>query len=143
MDSSIVINKLTKRYGKENPVCALDSLTLEVKSGECYGFLGANGAGKSTTIKLLLNFIQPSSGSAQIMGKDVVADAVQARSSIENTSRVMWHFLTKPTGKELLDYLCSLQGLKDLSYHFKLEKRFRSEISTNQSPPCLKVTAKS
>jgi ABC-2 type transport system ATP-binding protein len=52
-------------------VPALDALSLEVKTGEFYGFLGANGAGKSTTIRLLLNFIQPTAGTATIMGKDV------------------------------------------------------------------------
>jgi ABC-2 type transport system ATP-binding protein len=55
MAASIVADKLTKYYGHEKSP-ALDGLSLSIKPGEVYGYLGANGAGKSTTIRLLLNF---------------------------------------------------------------------------------------
>src|SRR5258708_21760157 len=69
------IQKLTKQYAGTNYL-AIHSVTLQVDPGEVYGFLGANGAGKSTTIRTLLNFIQPSSGTATIRGHDIVKEAV-------------------------------------------------------------------
>jgi len=56
----IEINDLCKEYGDKK---ALQNLTLKIKSGEIFGFLGHNGAGKSTTIKSLVSIIQPTSGS--------------------------------------------------------------------------------
>ena len=65
---AIVTRQLTKYYGKARGV---DGLDLEVQEGEFFGFIGPNGAGKSTTIRSLLGLIRPTSGEAQIFGKDV------------------------------------------------------------------------
>lgn len=59
---------LTKYYGKTRGII---DLNLSVKQGECFGFIGPNGAGKSTTIRSLLGLITPTSGNAQIFGKDI------------------------------------------------------------------------
>ena len=67
--SVINTDKLTKRYGKYRGITELD---LRVEEGEFFGFIGPNGAGKSTTIRTLLGLIKPTSGSAQIFGKDIV-----------------------------------------------------------------------
>jgi len=58
---------LTKQYGD---VLALDGLDLRVEAGEVYGFLGTNGAGKSTTINLLMSYCTPTDGTAKILGYD-------------------------------------------------------------------------
>lgn len=63
--------KLTKYYGKSRGII---DLNLSVKKGECFGFIGPNGAGKSTTIRTLLGLISPTSGSAQIFGKDITKE---------------------------------------------------------------------
>ena len=63
---------LTKRYGD---VTAVDDLELTVEEGEVFGFLGPNGAGQSTTIDLLLDFVRPTAGSATVLGYDAQADA--------------------------------------------------------------------
>ena len=68
---AIKTNKLTKYYGKARGIIDLD---LTVEQGECFGFIGPNGAGKSTTIRTLLGLIFPTSGSAQVLGKDVVRE---------------------------------------------------------------------
>ena len=65
----IKTENLTKYYGKARGIIGLD---LEVKQGECFGFIGPNGAGKSPTIRTLLGLISPTSGSAKVLGKDIV-----------------------------------------------------------------------
>ena len=64
----VKIMNLTKYYGKARGII---DLNLSVNEGECFGFIGPNGAGKSTTIRSLLGLITPTSGEAQIFGKDI------------------------------------------------------------------------
>ena len=66
----IETKKLTKYFGKSRGIIDVD---LEVREGEIFGFIGSNGAGKSTTIRTLLNLIYPTSGTATIFGKDILA----------------------------------------------------------------------
>ncbi|MCL4314775.1 MAG: ABC transporter ATP-binding protein [Candidatus Thermoplasmatota archaeon] len=71
---------LVKSYdGRKN---AVDGISFHVEKGEIYGFLGKNGAGKSTTIKVLTTLIPPTSGKAIIDGLDVVRNAIQIRRRI-------------------------------------------------------------
>src|SRR4030066_395879 len=70
MESIIRTDHLTKYYGK---VHALNNVSISIKKGEIYGFLGLNGAGKSTTILLLLGIIHPTSGSSFLYGEKVSA----------------------------------------------------------------------
>jgi ABC-2 type transport system ATP-binding protein len=67
---------LTKDYGR---VRGLDNLTLEVQEGEIVGFLGPNGSGKTTTIRLLLDLIRPTRGSASVGGFDCHRQSLRAR----------------------------------------------------------------
>ena len=62
---------LTKYYGKARGII---DLNLTVEEGEFFGFIGPNGAGKSTTIRTLLGLINPTSGSAEVFGRDIVRD---------------------------------------------------------------------
>ena len=70
MPDIIEVTNLTKHFGKE--IKAVDGLSFTVSSGQVYGFLGQNGAGKSTTIRMLLTLIRPSSGHIKIFGMDLV-----------------------------------------------------------------------
>jgi ABC-2 type transport system ATP-binding protein len=72
----IATRGLTKHYGS---VQAMVDLTLDVLPGEIFGFLGPNGAGKTTLIRTLLGFLHPTSGSATVLGLDIVADSVEIR----------------------------------------------------------------
>ena len=67
----IKTTKLTKFYGKARGIVDLD---LVVEKGEFFGFIGPNGAGKSTTIRTLLGLITPTSGRAEIFGKDIIKE---------------------------------------------------------------------
>jgi len=127
MAASIATNNLTKIYAGST-IPALDKLTLSVQAGEVYGYLGANGAGKSTTIRLLMNFLQPSSGSAQINGLDSVQAAVAIKKHVGYLAGDVALY-PKTTGKELLDYLGALQGSVDPAYRKTLEKRFEAGTS--------------
>lgn len=66
--AAIQLDSLTKNFGDYR---AVSDLSLEVNSGEIFGFLGLNGAGKSTTIKMMLSLLTPSSGSVYMMGNKV------------------------------------------------------------------------
>ena len=66
MPDAITTHRLTKYYGRR---CVVDSLDLRVPRGSVYGFLGRNGAGKSTTIKMMLGMAQPDYGRAELLGE--------------------------------------------------------------------------
>ena len=66
--STVVAQHLTRRFGD---FVAVDDVSLQVDAGEIYGFLGSNGAGKSTTIRLLCGLLSPSDGRAEVAGFDV------------------------------------------------------------------------
>jgi len=69
--AAIQVRDLTRRFGQ---FVAVDRVSFDVARGEVFGFLGSNGAGKSTTIRMLCGLLQPSSGSAQVGGIDVTRD---------------------------------------------------------------------
>jgi ABC-2 type transport system ATP-binding protein len=69
--AAIAVQDLTRRFGD---FVAVDHLTFDVRQGEVFGFLGANGAGKSTTIRMLCGLLKPTSGTATVGGVDVSRD---------------------------------------------------------------------
>ena len=89
---------------------AVQNLNLEVQQGEIFGLLGANGAGKSTTINMILGFLKPDQGVVQVQDIEVSSKAKEARKLIgyipENVN--LYPYLT---GLENLDYFCRLAGL--------------------------------
>jgi ABC-2 type transport system ATP-binding protein len=78
-DVSIRVKCLTKRF---DAFVAVNDVSFEVKKGEIFGYLGANGAGKSTTIRMLCGLLSVSSGEAEVAGVDVVHRASAARRAI-------------------------------------------------------------
>ena len=106
MKNIIEVRNITKYF---DDLTALDDLSLKVCEGEIYGLLGSNGAGKSTTINILLGFLQPEMGKATINGIDAVTNSNQSRKYIgyipENVS--LYGYLS---GVENLDYFCKLAG---------------------------------
>ena len=70
-DYSIMVEDLTKRFGS---FTAVDHISFEVKKGEIFGFLGANGAGKTTAMKMLCGLSKPTSGNALVAGFEVGKD---------------------------------------------------------------------
>lgn len=99
-------NNLTKTYGK---FTAVENLNLQVNKGEILCLLGANGAGKSTTINMLLNFILPTSGSAKINGLDVVENPIKTKQALTYIPENLMLYPTL-TAVENLDYFTKLSG---------------------------------
>ena len=79
MNDAVVTRNLTKFYGQR---CVVNALDLSIPRGSVYGLLGCNGAGKSTTIKMLLGLVQPDCGSAELLGTDVGRLSPQLRARI-------------------------------------------------------------
>lgn len=77
--SAIEVKALGRYFG---PIHAVRNISFSVQRGEVLGFLGPNGAGKSTTMKMITGFLEPSQGSVLVNGSDVVANPLQAKSSI-------------------------------------------------------------
>ena len=102
----ISIKNITKRFGRFE---AVKDLSIQIKEGEIYGLLGSNGAGKSTTINILLGFLEPDKGEAFIDGINVAANVDSARKKIgyisENVN--LYPYLT---GIENLNYFCKIAG---------------------------------
>lgn len=100
---------------KEFPgLVALDSLNLRIEAGEIYCLLGANGAGKSTTINIFLNFIAPTSGTALIKGIDVVSSPLAARRVLGYIPESVMLYRNL-SGLENLEYFAALAGSEKYS----------------------------
>lgn len=104
----IITDNLSKKYGDQ---VALDQLTLNVKQGEIYCLLGANGAGKTTAINLLLGFIEPSSGSAFINQLNVQENA---KATKQYLAYIPENLMLYPslTAVENLDYFSGIAAKK-------------------------------
>lgn len=76
---AIKTDRLTKQFG---PVCAVDQLTLTVGEGEIFGLVGPDGAGKTTTIRLLTSVMDPTSGDAWVAGHHVVSEGERIKEQI-------------------------------------------------------------
>ncbi len=76
---AIVVHELEKRFGA---FTAVDKISFTVQSGEIFGFLGSNGSGKSTTIRMLCGILTPTSGKGSVAGFDIVKDAEEVKHAI-------------------------------------------------------------
>jgi sodium transport system ATP-binding protein len=84
MSAPVVVSNLAKTFYDEGrgEIKAVDSISFECHEGEVFGLLGANGAGKTTTLRMLSTILAPTSGSASIMGHDVVKDTEGVRKNL-------------------------------------------------------------
>ena len=107
MTAAIQTTALTKTYGEAR---ALDAMDLTVPEGSVFGFLGANGAGKTTTLRLLTGLARPTSGSVQVLGRDVATAGNAVRSEIGFLPDVpgFYDWMTAP---ELMRFAGGLFGI--------------------------------
>jgi len=108
-ESSIVVENLTRKFGE---FTAVNNISFEVKKGEIFGFLGANGAGKTTAIRMLCGLLLPTSGSARIMGKDIRTQSKEIRKQIGYMSQKfsLYEDLTVIENLELFGTIYGIDG---------------------------------
>ncbi|MDP2183325.1 MAG: ABC transporter ATP-binding protein [Actinomycetota bacterium] len=116
MDAAIQVRGLTKRFGD---FTAVDAIDLDVAAGEIYGFLGPNGSGKTTTIRMLCGVITPTGGEASVLGTDVLRDPEAVRRRIGYMSQKFSLFQDLTVGENLRFY----SGVYDLSPEKFAERR--------------------
>ncbi len=100
--------ELSMHYGG---LCALDALTLDVEQGEFFAFLGANAAGKTTTIKLLTGLLKPTSGDAWLCGHHVQNDARAAKSTLGFVPDVAV-FYDKLSAVEFMEFIADIYAVE-------------------------------
>lgn len=116
-DYVIETRDLTKRFGD---FTAVDRLRLAVPRGAIYGFIGSNGSGKSTAIRMICGLLAPTAGTALVLGKDTAREPDRVKQSIGYMSQKFSLYLDL-TAEENLDFYSSLYGLG------KEERRARIE----------------
>ncbi len=98
-ETSIAADRLTRRFGD---FTAVDQVTFEVARGEIFGYLGANGAGKSTTIRMLTGLLAPTGGRGVVAGHDVAGEPEAVKASIGYMSQKFSLYLDLPVRENLL-----------------------------------------
>lgn len=98
MNHAIAARGLTRRFGA---FTAVDAVSFEVEQGEIFGYLGANGAGKSTTIRMLCGLLAPSAGEATVAGHDLRAAPEEVKASIGYMSQKFSLYLDLPVAENL------------------------------------------
>lgn len=120
MSAAIETVRLSKAFGH---TVALDGLDLRVETGEVHGFLGPNGSGKTTTLRILLGLLRADSGTATVLGGDPWLDAVDLHRRLAYVPGdvSLWPGLT---GGEVIDLLGRLRGGLDTARRTDLLERF-------------------
>ncbi len=116
-DIAIYTKGLTRRF---DDFVAVDNLNLRVRKGEIYGFLGSNGSGKSTTIRMLCGVLEPSAGTISILGSDMATAREQIKQRIGYMSQ-RFSLYEELTMRENLYFYAGMYGLP------RSESRTRSE----------------
>lgn len=100
MENAIEIRNLSKLFGE---FVAVNNVSFDVKRGEVFGFLGPNGSGKTTVIRMILGLLNPTSGSGQILGYDITEDREKLRNRIGYMSQ-KFSLYEELTVEENLDF---------------------------------------
>jgi ABC-2 type transport system ATP-binding protein len=130
-DSVIYAEQLTKRFGD---FTAVDAISFEVKRGEIFGFLGANGAGKTTAMRMLCGLSLPTSGKAVVAGFDVFRQNEQIKKNIGYMSQ-KFSLYEDLTVKENIRFYAGIYGKSDAFIKEKtgfLLKQLRLENEANK-----------
>ena len=101
----IEIKNVSKTYN--NNIKAIDNLNLKINDGEIVGFIGLNGAGKTTAIKMMTGILQPDIGTIKINGYDIVKDSLKAKQIIGYIADSPDMFL-KLTGMEFINFIANI-----------------------------------
>jgi gliding motility-associated transport system ATP-binding protein len=147
--NAIEVKHLTKSYG---PARGIEDLSFTVEKGEIMGFLGPNGSGKTTTMRILTGFFPPTSGSARVCGYDIVRDSLEVRKKTGYLPESVPLYLDMPVSaylkffaevkgipgrlrKNKVDELMHRCGLTNVSHRLigKLSKGYRQRVGIAQA----------
>ncbi len=117
-DIAISTDKLTKRFGK---FTAVDEISFEIPYGSIFGFLGANGAGKSTTIRMLCGILAPTSGNGKVGGFDVQTQPEQIKTVIGYVSQ-RFSLYSDLNVVENLTFYGQIYGLEGALLHNRIKE---------------------
>lgn len=109
MPAVITAHNLTKQFGN---FTAVDAVSFEVNPGEIVGYLGPNGSGKTTTMRMLLGLLLPTSGTAQVLGYDIVRQTEQIRQRVGYMSQ-KFSLYNELTVAENLRFYAGIYGVRD------------------------------
>lgn len=118
---AVTIDKLTKEFGRFR---AVDGISLVVNRGEIFGFLGANGAGKTTAIRMLCGLLLPTSGSGTVNGYDIYHESEKIKKSIGYMSQ-KFSLYGDLTGRENLNFYGAVYQIR----HRELKNRIDEVIA--------------
>ncbi len=114
-DPAILADGLTKRFGD---FTAVDGVSFEVQTGEVVGYLGPNGSGKTTTIRMLLGLLRPTAGRGKVLGYDVVRQTEAIRPLVGYMSQ-KFALYDELTVAENLTFYAGIYGLSQVSQRHK------------------------
>jgi ABC-2 type transport system ATP-binding protein len=135
METSINVNNIKKNYGEVN---ALKGISFDVKSAEMFGLVGPDGAGKTTTIRLLCGLLAPTEGKAELFGYDLVKDKEKIQKQIGYLSQ-KFSLYGDLTIDENIEFFADLHGVKDYKnrrnelLEFTRLTPFRTRLADNLS----------
>ena len=138
----IEVKNLTKTYDdiQRGRFVAVDDVSFSVRAGEIFGLLGPNGAGKTTVLRILSTVLKPTSGTATILGHDVVEQASQVRSVIGFVSNNTAIY-DRMTAWELVEYFGRLHGMANPVLRERMETLFdQLRMRDFREVPCGKLS---
>lgn len=129
----IEIKDITKKY---RSLVAVNHVNLTIQDGELFGLLGVNGAGKTTLISMLSTLVQPTSGTASLMGYDLIKEKVEIK-KIMSVSPQETAIAPLLTVKENLSFFSEIYEMNDLAYLEKIIHLFHLEEVLNKKAKTL------
>lgn len=127
MENIISIKNLTKDYGRGKGIF---DFSFDIKRGEVWGFVGTNGSGKTTTIRNMMGFLKPKSGTITINGYDSWKDACKIKKNVGYVPGQI-NFPDVGTGTNFLKIQADFLGIKDLTYMNNLIDMFKLDTSAS------------
>ena len=137
MEFSVRAEGLTRRFGE---FVAVDHVSFDIRPGEVWGFLGPNGAGKSTTIRMLCGILDPTEGTAEVLGFDVRRQPEEIKSRIGYMSQ---RFSLYPdlTVRENLEFYAGVYGIAGPAFRTQIDKWLeRSGLTDRQRAPARELS---
>ena len=122
MNSPVVVKNLRKIFYDEGrgEINAVDSVSFECQEGEVFGLLGSNGAGKTTTLRMLSTILTPTSGTAMLMGHDVVTNPEGVRKNLGFYSATTALY-PRLTTRETIDFFARINQYPADQVHQRVE----------------------